>query len=58
MPWKALKEKLPKGNLFSVRAHRRKTQATSKEQATVTLRTPSSQHQEAQISDDFWTNRT
>ena len=58
MPWKAIEEKLPKGNLFSVRAHCRKTQATSKEHATVTLKTPSSLHQEAQISEDFWTNRT
>lgn len=55
---KSTKGKAPQGQPLLSLHYRRKTQATSKEQATVTLRTPSSQHQEAQISDDFWTNRT
>ena len=48
MPWKALGENLPKDNFFSVQAHCRKTQATSKEQATAIPEAPSSHYQEAQ----------
>lgn len=57
MPWKALGEKLPKDNFFSVQAHCRKTRATSKERATAILKTPSARLQEAQTSDDngLWT---